>query len=103
MNALSEIQGPDLTAEKGLGSLTLPGFLAEVSTRFADREALRWRDLAGREQCWTYAEMHAECRKVAKALLATGAGRGTRVGLLISNRPEWIFGMFGAASHVAEP
>jgi acyl-CoA synthetase (AMP-forming)/AMP-acid ligase II len=97
MTALSEIQGPDLKSEKGLGPLTLPGFLAEVSTRHAGRDALRWLDLAGEEQCWTYAEMHGECHKVAKALLAAGAGRGTRVGLLISNRPEWIFAMFGAA------
>ena len=36
-------------------------------------------------------------RDVARALLAAGVGRGTRVGLLVSNRPEWLFGMFGAA------
>jgi len=97
MVALSEIHGPALTEETGLGPLTLPGFLAEVATRYGAREALRWRDLAGTDNSWTYAQMHGESLRVAKALLAAGVGRGTRVGLLVSNRPEWLFGMFGAA------
>ncbi|MDH5172070.1 MAG: acyl--CoA ligase [Gammaproteobacteria bacterium] len=97
MAALSEIRGPALESEEGLGSLTLPGFIAEIAATHAGRQALRWRDLAGTDRSWTYAEMHAQSLKVARALLAAGAGRGTRVGLLISNRPEWICSMFGTA------
>ncbi len=97
MAVLSEIQGPALHDETGLGSLTLPGFLADLNGRYGSREALRWQDLSGVQRSWTYAQMYDESLNVAKALLAVGVGRGTRVGLLVSNRPEWLFGMFGAA------
>jgi fatty-acyl-CoA synthase len=36
---LSIIKGVPLDQEPGLGALTLPGFLREVTIRFADREA----------------------------------------------------------------
>jgi fatty-acyl-CoA synthase len=97
MAELSEIQGPALQDETGLGSLTLPGFVADLNDWYGSREALRWQDLSGEQRSWTYAQMYDESLAVAKALLAVGVGRGTRVGLLVSNRPEWLFGMFGAA------
>lgn len=96
-SGLSSLQGPALESEQGLGALTLPGFMSEIAERFGEREALCWRDLQGRVQRWSYAEMHAQCQKVAKALIAAGCGRGSRVGVLISNRPEWLFSTFGAA------
>ena len=40
MASLSIIKGVPLDQEPGIGALTLPGFLREVTTRFADREAL---------------------------------------------------------------
>lgn len=97
MAALSEIQGPPLTGETGIGPLTLPGFIAEIARTHGSREALRWRDLRGTQRSWSYSEMYSESFAVSKALLAAGAGRGTRVGLLVSNRPEWLFSMFGIA------
>lgn len=97
MSALSEIQGPPLQDETGIGALTLPGFIAEIAQTHGNREALRWRDRAGQQRSWTYSAMHRESQAVAKALLAAGVGRGTRVGLLITNRPEWLFAMFGTA------
>lgn len=36
----SIVKGIPLSAEPGLGALTLPGFRKEVTTRFADHEAL---------------------------------------------------------------
>ncbi len=36
---VSVVSGPPLTEEPGLGTLTLPGFLREVTTAYADREA----------------------------------------------------------------
>ena len=36
--ALSIVRGPDLAEEPGLGALTLPGFIREVTQRFAERE-----------------------------------------------------------------
>ena len=97
MTKLSEINGIPLSQESGLGALTLPGFLTEVCEKYASREALCWRDLSGIDRRWTYAELLEESRKVAKSLLALGVGKDTRVGVLISNRPEWLFNMFGAA------
>ena len=37
---LSIVSGPPLAEEPGLGTLTLPGFLREITTAYADREAL---------------------------------------------------------------
>ncbi len=74
MTALSEINGIALTDETGLGAITLPGFMSEIAATYGAQEALRWRDLAGQQKSWTYAEMYEECLKVAKALLAVGVG-----------------------------
>jgi acyl-CoA synthetase (AMP-forming)/AMP-acid ligase II len=43
----------------------------------------------------TYAEAEAQSAVLAKGLLASGAGKGTRVGLLAGNSPEWIVGWLG--------
>lgn len=40
----------------------------------------------------TYAGAEARSAELAKGLLATGAGKGTRVGLLAGNSPDWIVG-----------
>ncbi|MDX6595992.1 MAG: hypothetical protein QOI72_1374, partial [Solirubrobacterales bacterium] len=44
----------------------------------------------------TYAEAEARSAELAKGLLASGVGKGTRVGLLAPNAPEWIIGWLGA-------
>lgn len=97
MTGLSDIQGPALEGETGLGPLTLPGYIAELARRYPDNEALNWRDLSGARQAWTYAALYDQSAAVASALIAAGVGRGTRVGILISNRPEFLFSLFGAA------
>ncbi|MYM61926.1 class I adenylate-forming enzyme family protein [Pseudomaricurvus sp. HS19] len=97
MSALSECIGIALEDEPGLGALTLSGFITEVCQKYPDREALYWRNLEGEDQRWSYAELYAECEKVARSLLSMGIGKGSRVGVLITNRPEWIFATFGAA------
>lgn len=94
--ALSIVHGPSIQDE-GLGALTMGGFMAEIAEKFANNEALCWKDLSGQVNRWTYAEMYVECRKVAKALLAAGVNKDSRVGVLVSNRPEWLFSAFGAA------
>jgi acyl-CoA synthetase (AMP-forming)/AMP-acid ligase II len=43
----------------------------------------------------TYAEADEGSASIAKGLLALGAGKGTRIGLLASNSPEWILGWLG--------
>lgn len=39
---------------------------------------------------WTFEELITTARRLASGLAAAGVGAGTRVGLLASNRPEWI-------------
>lgn len=97
MNNLSEFHGIPLSEESGIGALTLPGFLRDVANQHSSREAIRWRDLEGNLQHWTYSEFYEESCKVARALLAAGVVKGTRVGILCSNRPEWLFCLYGAA------
>ena len=73
----------------------MAGFVREIASRYGPREALCWRDQQGHKQSWSYAELFQESQRVARALLASGIGKDARVGVLISNRPEWLFSMFG--------
>jgi fatty-acyl-CoA synthase len=93
---LSIESGPPTSTEPGLGTLTLPGFLREVCERFAEREALVLRTAEGVTR-WTYAELWERALEVAAALRATGVGKDGRVGVLMTNRPEWIPAVFGAS------
>ncbi|TAK99845.1 MAG: long-chain fatty acid--CoA ligase, partial [Rhodospirillaceae bacterium] len=88
------MRGGPLSEEPGLGALTLPGFLREVTTRFADREALVMHTPDGAVR-WTYATLWERAVEVARALLACGVGKDSRVGVMMTNRPEWIAAVFG--------
>ncbi len=94
---LSEFSGIPLAEESGIGALTLCGFAREVSERFSEHEAICWRDQTGTMRRYSYQDFYSQSRKVASALLALGVTRGTRVGILASNRPEWLFCVFGAS------
>jgi acyl-CoA synthetase (AMP-forming)/AMP-acid ligase II len=43
----------------------------------------------------SYAEVDERSARLGRGLLAAGAGKGTRVGLLAGNSPEWIIGWLG--------
>jgi acyl-CoA synthetase (AMP-forming)/AMP-acid ligase II len=45
----------------------------------------------------TFAVVEARSAQLARGLLASGVGKGTRVGLLAPNGPEWIVGWLAAA------
>jgi fatty-acyl-CoA synthase len=92
--SLSILKGPPLSEEQGLGVLTLPGFLREVTTRYADREALVFRTPEGVER-WTYSTLWQRSVEVARSLLALGVGRDSRVGVMMTNRPDWLAALFG--------
>jgi fatty-acyl-CoA synthase len=66
-------------------SRTVPGLLSEMAERHGDRPVI----VAG-EVHWTYGELKAQVDAFAKGLLALGLGRGSRVAVLMGNRPEWI-------------
>ena len=70
--------------------MTLPALLDEAAARFGPREAL----VSSRRRM-TYAELAQESVRIGRALAARGVGKGTRVGLLAPNWPEWIAIAFG--------
>jgi fatty-acyl-CoA synthase len=77
----------DWYAKRTLGSI-----LDEAAQRFSAREALVYE-----QQRWTFAQCAYEADRVAKALIALGVEPGDRVALWMTNRPEWLFALFGIA------
>jgi acyl-CoA synthetase (AMP-forming)/AMP-acid ligase II len=70
---------------------TLGRFLEDVSSRHAERAAFAFEGAHT-----SYAELDRAARALARGLIAAGVGKGTRVGLLVANRPEWAIGFFAA-------
>jgi fatty-acyl-CoA synthase len=93
--SMTVIRGIPLDDEPGLGALTLAGYLQEVTTRYADREALVIHSVDGSVQRWSYRELWEHSIAVACSLIANGVGKDSRVGVLMTNRPEWIASFFG--------
>jgi fatty-acyl-CoA synthase len=97
LTLMTTFTGPPIESELGTGALTFGSFLDEIAMRYRDREAVVL-NVAGRERVsWTYADVREQARRTAKALVAVGVSRGTRVGVLTSGRPEWVAAVFGAA------
>ena len=85
------------SAEPGLGALTLPGFLREVTTPYGEREALVARS-ATASSAGPTTELWERAVEVARALRACGVGKDGRVGVLMTNRPEWVAAVFGVVA-----
>ena len=92
----SIVSGPPLSDEPGLGSLTLPGFLRAVTQQYGEREALVFHNADGVTR-WTYAQLWERAIEVARALRRGGLGKDARVGVLMTNRPEWLAAVFGTS------
>ena len=93
---LSIVHGLTLAEEDGIGALTLGNFLQEVTTRYGTKEAAVMRIGDGLER-WSYNELWLHSVAVARALLACGVSKGTRVGVLMTNRLEFLSSVFGTA------
>jgi fatty-acyl-CoA synthase len=72
--------------------MTLGELLREVTSQHAGRQALSFRG-----QATSYAELWQRAAQVAKALIGAGYGKGARVGVLMSARPEFIAAAYGVA------
>lgn len=93
---LSIIRGKPMAEEEGVGALTLGGWLSEVCENYSSSEALVLHE-DGQRIGWTYAELWERANEVARALHACGIGKGERVGVLMTNRPEFLSAVFGTA------
>jgi fatty-acyl-CoA synthase len=95
--ALSLIKGIPLTEEPGLGSLTIPGWLHDITERFGEREAIAEPRPGEPTLRWSYGQLWNNAMRVARALVASGLGKGERVGILATNRSEFIAIFLGTA------
>jgi fatty-acyl-CoA synthase len=91
------VAGPPLAHDPDILAHTVPEFLREVCQRYARREALAFVRDDGTTERWSYDELWMRSSEVAAALLASGMSKGTRVGVMMTNRPEMIASVFGAA------
>ncbi|MER6673436.1 AMP-binding protein [Streptomyces sp. NPDC000983] len=91
MTAPSYTHGTGATALLGD---TIGDNLARTAATWPDREALV--DVpSGRR--WTYGELLADVDELAYALLASGVGKGDRVGIWAVNCPEWVLVQYATA------
>lgn len=95
-DGLSIARGIPLAEESGIGPLTLGGYVREIARRHGPREAATI-EIDGKVERWTYDRFLAKSIEVAKALIASGTGKGTRVGIIVTNRLEFLSCTFGAA------
>ena len=70
---------------------TIGALIDEVAHQHADRPAL-----ISAERCVSFSELGREAKRTAKGLARIGVSKGTRVGILLPNRPEWLACAFGA-------
>jgi acyl-CoA synthetase (AMP-forming)/AMP-acid ligase II len=70
---------------------TLPQLLDHAVGAYASRTALVTFD-----ERWTYADLAGRVDEISRALVAQGVGKGSRVGLLMENGPDWVAFAFAA-------
>lgn len=75
----------DLELPVDRDELTLGHFIRRVTREHAQREAIVHE---GRRL--TYADLGEQVERIARALVAAGVGKGSRVALLLGNRPEFV-------------
>ncbi|TDJ04799.1 MAG: long-chain fatty acid--CoA ligase [Deltaproteobacteria bacterium] len=71
---------------------TIPAMLHRLAQRFGERELVVLN-----ERRLRYVELEAASARLARGLLRAGVGKGTRVGLLMPNGPDWMIAWFAAA------
>lgn len=90
------VDGPPLAEEGGAEKLTIATYLRGIVARYGPREAIVLRT-PERTVRWTYTMLWDRSMEVAKALIASGVGKDSRVGVLMTNSPEYLAAIFGVA------
>lgn len=70
---------------------TVPEFIRTRVERFGERPLILLNDRRTR-----YREAAVESARLAKGLLASGHGKGSRIGLLMPNGPDWVISWLAA-------
>lgn len=81
-------------AEPPLLQLSIGTMLDRTAAAFPTHPALVTRHTGER---FTWAELHAEVERLARALMAIGIEKGDRVGIWATNRTEWVLTQFATA------
>lgn len=71
---------------------TVPALLAAAAAKYGARDFIVTRD-----ERMTFAEVEERSRALAKRFLAAGAGKGTRIGILLPTGPEFAVAFLAAA------
>lgn len=95
-SGMSLVEAMPLADEPGMGALTIGGYLREVSERFGAAEAVAFAEDESRVS-WSYDELWSRSSGVARALVAQGIAPQERIGILMTNRPEFLSAFFGIA------
>ena len=93
---LSLVAGIPIGDEPGIGAQTIPGYLRQLVERFGPAEAVVL-NVNGHRLAWSYDELWSQATTVARALVACGVAKGERIGILMTNRPEFLSALFGVA------
>lgn len=104
VDGLSLVRGIPLADEVGVGALTLGAYVREIKERYGPRQAAVFR-IGETVESWTYDELYERSVEVAQALIASGVAKGARVGIIATNRLEFLSCVFGTglAGGVATP
>ena len=78
---------------------TIPELWRQTVSRHADLDAIKMRG----EPAVTYAEVERRSAAMARGLVERGAGKGSRIGLLLPNGPDWLVGWLAASRIGAIP
>ena len=82
------------TSDRPLIGETIGDMLDRIVASYPNNEALVCRQQGLR---YTYAQLHTEVERCARALLASGVSKGERVGIWAPNRAEWTITQFATA------
>jgi len=74
--------------------LTVSEVLDQAAARWPDKDALI---VVNQKVRWTWKELRERARALAAGLLTTGLQPGDRIGMLATNRAEWLLVQFGSA------
>ena len=77
-----------------LRGVTIGGILDEAATRWPDKDAVV---VVPQDVRLSWKELRERARALAAGLLASGLNPGDRIGMLATNRAEWLVAQFGTA------